>query len=125
MSSLTRRMQRKRARSKAAAERPEPTPQVILMGEMPYTGGNPAIRRLFDRALEGGYVTIRYTRGARRVSARRLRAQAVIAQLQAAAQMRFMSRPAKLQMCKNDIPQWRNKSIWPAAKVARRAQAVA
>lgn len=93
MSSLIRRQQRKAARVKAGYEaKPQPV----------------SIER------DGGYVTIRYTKGYRRVSGRRVRAQLAMASMLDHGRV---FRPATKRP-KNDNQAYR-KSIWPAAKVAR------
>lgn len=101
MSSLPRRMQRKRLRlgtftTDEAGERVRvphnPTPQTIIDGENGYTGSNPAMRRAFARDLAGGYVTVRYTKGPLRVSAARLRAQASLAAILHPGEMREQAR---------------------------------
>jgi len=88
MSSFTRNLQRKQLRKvktttdddgNVTRVEHEPKPQTLLMGEAGYRGKNPAIRRAFRRSLIGGYVTIRYTGGPLRVSAKRVGAQGVMA----------------------------------------------
>lgn len=97
MSSLTRRIQRKHLRAGTFTTdddgnqvhvKHEPQPQVVIYGEAAYPSPNRSMRRAFSRDLKGGYVTVRYTRGPLRVSARRLAAQGKHAELVNPAAMR-------------------------------------
>ncbi len=85
----------------------EPQPQLLVYGEAGYTSTNPAARRAFGRDLTGGYVTCRYTRGFRRFSAMRLRAQAAMQHIELLGQataLRRMSRPVRPS--KSERPGW-------------------